>query len=89
VLLPHPMVIPAPGVDIRLTRIDSDEVDLDAATAGRALVRVRWSPYWRVSGGCVERAGDWTRVIATRPGPLHMRTDFSPLRVLFRGRRCG
>jgi hypothetical protein len=89
VLLPHPMVIPAPGADIRLTRIDSDEVDLDAATAGRALVRVRWSPYWRVSGGCVERAGDWTRVIATRAGPLHMRTDFSPLRVLFRGRRCG
>jgi hypothetical protein len=89
VLLPHPMVIPAPGADIRLTRIDSDEVDLDASTAGRALVRVRWSPYWRVSGGCVERAGDWTRVIATRPGRLHMSTSFSPVRVLLRGRRCG
>jgi hypothetical protein len=89
VLLPHPMVIPAAGADIRLTRIDSDELDLNARTAGEALVRVRWSPYWRVQGGCVERAGDWTRVIADRPGRLHMSTSFSPVRVLLRGRRCG
>jgi hypothetical protein len=89
VLLPHPMVIPAAGADIRLTRIDSDELDLNARTTGEALVRVRWSPYWRVQGGCVERAGDWTRVIADRPGRLHMSTSFSPVRVLLRGRRCG
>jgi hypothetical protein len=89
VLLPHPMVIPTPGADIRMTKIDSDEVELYARTAGQALVRVRWSPYWRVRGGCVERDGDWTRVIAKRPGLLHMSTSFSPLRVLFRGRRCG
>jgi len=87
--LPHPMVIPQPGADIRLTSIDSDEVGLDARTAGRALVRVRWSPYWRVDNGCVERAGDWTRVIAAHPGAMHMTTSFSPLRVLLRGRRCG
>jgi hypothetical protein len=89
VTLPHPMVIPEEGQDIRLTRLGSDEVDLDARTAGTALVRVRWSPYWRVHGGCVERAGDWTRVTAERPGRLHMTTSFSPLRVLLRGRRCG
>jgi hypothetical protein len=89
VTLPHPMVIPAAGAVIRLTRIDSDEVELNAHTAGRALVRVRWSPYWRVDGGCVERAGDWTRVIAGHPGRLRMYTSFSPERVVFRGRRCG
>jgi hypothetical protein len=89
VRLPHPMVIPRPGADIKLTSLGSDEVDFDAATPGEALVRVRWSPYWRVSGGCVERAGDWTRVIAERPGKLRMTTSFSPERVLFRGRRCG
>jgi hypothetical protein len=88
VTLPHPMVIPEEGVDIRLTRIDSDEVRLDARTPGSALVRVQWSPYWRVKGGCVERDGDWTRVIAKRPGVLHMTTSFAPWRVLFRGRRC-
>jgi hypothetical protein len=88
VTLPHPMVIPAAGDDIRLSRIRSDQVDLDARTAGSALVRVRWSPYWRVRGGCVERAGDWTRVSAERPGKLRMTMSFSPERVLFRGRRC-
>jgi hypothetical protein len=87
--LPHPMVLPRPGSDIRLTRIDSDELDLQARTPGRALVRVRWSPYWKVTNGCVERDGDWTRVIAKRPGPMHMSTSFSLERVLLRGRRCG
>jgi hypothetical protein len=89
VTLPHPMVIPEEGQDIRLTKLGSDEVDLDARTAGSALVRVRWSPYWRVHGGCVERAGDWTRVTAKRPGKLHMTTSFSLWRVFLRGRRCG
>jgi hypothetical protein len=87
--LPHPMVLPKAGADIRLTHIDSDEVYLRARTAGSALVRVRWSPYWHVRGGCVERAGDWTRVTAERPGELHMTTSFSLERVLLRGRRCG
>jgi hypothetical protein len=89
VLLPHPMVIPEEGTDIQMTRLDSDEVDLDARTTGTALVRVQWSPYWRITGGCVERAGDWTKVTANRTGILHMSTSFSPMRVLFRGRRCG
>jgi hypothetical protein len=83
------MVIPAPGNDIRLTRLRSDEVELDARTAGSALVRVQWSPYWRVSGGCVERAGNWTRVSADRPGGIRMTMSFSPWRVLIRDRRCG
>jgi hypothetical protein len=89
VTLPHPMVIPEDGADIRMTRIEADQVDLDARTPGTALVRVQWSPYWRVHGGCVERAGDWTRVTAAGAGPLRMTTSFSPVRVLLRGRRCG
>jgi hypothetical protein len=87
--LPHPLVIPAPGDDIRLSGLSSDRVDLDARTAGSALVRVQWSPYWRVRGGCAERAGDWTRVTVDRPGGVTMTTSFSPWRVLLRGRRCG
>jgi hypothetical protein len=88
VTLPHPMVIPEEGVDIRITRLGSDQVDLDARTAGTALVRVQWSPYWKVHGGCVERQGDWTLVTAKHPGRLRMTTTFSPARVLFRGQRC-
>ena len=89
VTLPHPMVIPAAGADIRLTRLGSDEMDYRVRRPGSALVRVRWSPYWRVDKGCVERAGDWTRVTATSAGELRMWTSFSPERVLLRGRRCG
>jgi hypothetical protein len=86
--LPHPMVLPEEGVDIRLKHIGSDDLDLVVRKPGEAIVRVRWSPYWRAPGACVERAGDWTRVIAQRRGTLHMGTSFSPLRVLLRGRRC-
>jgi hypothetical protein len=89
VTLPHPMVIPAPGTDIRLLHLGSDELDLRVHKPGAALLRVRWSPYWRVRGACVERAGDWTRIVAQRPGKLHVYTSFSLERVLLRGRRCG
>jgi hypothetical protein len=89
VTLPHPMVIPKPGVDIRLSKFQSDDLTFDARTPGSALVRVHWSPYWRVRGGCVERAGDWTEVTADRPGTLRMTTTFSLARILLRGRRCG
>jgi hypothetical protein len=89
VTLPHPVVLSDDGSDIRLVRLRSDEVDLNVKTPGHALIRVRWSPYWRVKGACVERSGDWTRITATRPGRLRMTITFSPVRVLFRGRRCG
>lgn len=89
VTLPHPMVIPEEGSDIRLLGLGSDELAFDARRPGSALVRVRWSPYWRLEGGCVERAGDWTRVTARRAGRLHMFMAFSLSRVLSRGRRCG
>jgi hypothetical protein len=82
------MVIPEESVDIRLTRIDSDEVEFDARTKGTALVRVQWSPYWRIQGGCVERSGDWTRVTANRIGRIRMTASFAPSRVVLRGRRC-
>jgi hypothetical protein len=89
VTLPHPMVISDDGSNFKLLHLGSDEVVLDVDKPGVALVRVRWSPYRHVPGGCVERAGDWTRVIARRPGVLRMTTAFSLDRVFFRGRRCG
>ena len=89
VTLPHPMVVNDDGAVIRMLDLGSDELTLGVDRPGSALVRVRWSPYWRVAGGCVERAGDWTRVIARRLGRLHMTMSFSLERVLFRGRRCG
>lgn len=89
VTLPHPMVIPEEGVDIRIAKLRADEVVLDARTRGAALIRVQWSPYWKLHGGCVERSGDWTRVDVPEPGKVRLTMTFSPVRVLFRGRRCG
>jgi hypothetical protein len=92
VRLPHPMVIPdegKAGSAMKLLHLGSDELELQAPRPGGALIRVRWSPYWKVDGGCVERAGDWTHVTARRPGSIRMTTVFAPARVVFRGRRCG
>ncbi|HEX8074991.1 MAG TPA: hypothetical protein VF545_08415 [Thermoleophilaceae bacterium] len=89
VTLPHPMVIPRGGADISLARAGVDYVKLRVASPGQATVRVQWSPYWRLRGGCVERDGDWTRVVARRPGALHLTMEFTPARVFSHGRRCG
>ena len=70
-----------------LEQLGSDELLLDVKRPGSALVRVRWTPYWFAAGGCVERAGAWTRVIAR--ARLHASsTRFAPERVWQHGRRC-
>ena len=89
VTLPHPMVVPRVGNGIALGRVGVDYVKLLVSSPGEATVRVQWSPYWRLRGGCVERDGDWTRVIASRPGDLRLTMDFTPARVVSHGRRCG
>ena len=89
VTLPHPMVVPRAGAAIGLGRVGVDYVKLLVTSPGEATVRMGWSPYWRLRGGCVERDGDWTRVIARRPGELRMTMEFTPARVFSHGRRCG
>jgi hypothetical protein len=88
VTLPHPMVVPRGRAQMALGRAGVDYVKLLVRTPGQATVRVAWSPYWRAAGACVERDGDWTRVIARRPGPLRLTMDFTPGRVARHGRRC-
>lgn len=86
---PSPIVAPDAGADIRLAELGSDQLALDVRTPGSALVRVHWSPYWRVENGCVERDGDWTRVTVERPGQVEMAIAFAPSRLVSHGRRCG
>jgi hypothetical protein len=88
VLLPAPVVIPSGRASIRLEQLRSDQVLLDVDQPGEALVRVRWTPYWFAAGGCVERAGEWTRVIAHRRGFMRLSTRFAPERIVRHGRRC-
>jgi hypothetical protein len=64
-----------------VTRLGRDWLELAFARPGNALVRVRWTPFWRVDGGCAEPAREWTRVSATRAGRVRMTVDM-------RGDRC-
>ena len=82
------MVISSGDARIVLEQLGSDELLLNVRRPGTALLRVRWTPYWLAAGGCVERAGDWTRVIADRRGFMRLSTRFAPERILDHGRRC-
>jgi hypothetical protein len=88
VLLPGPMVISQGRANVVLEQFGSDELLLDVKRPGEALVRVRWTPYWFAAGGCVERAGRWTRVIADERGFMRLSTRFGPERIVDHGRRC-
>jgi hypothetical protein len=65
----------------------ADGVNLSAPGPGRVLLRVRWTPYWRVipsERGCVTPAGHdgaWTAVELRGAGRVQLRPDFSLSRV--------
>jgi hypothetical protein len=85
---PHAVVVPRGGAAMKLAALGNDELTIDVARPGTATVRVHWSPYWKAGGACVERDGDWTRLIARRPGRIRMAIDFAPWRIVSHGRRC-
>jgi hypothetical protein len=63
-----------------LTAMDGDGFTLRATRAGTFLVRVHYTPYWRVSAGqgsVTEGAGGWTKVRADRAGRLSIDAEFS------------
>jgi hypothetical protein len=85
---PGRLAVPDDADGIRVTRLGSDSVDLEVTEPGSALLRVHFSPYWKLEGGCVERDGDWTRVEPGRLGATRLVMSFAPSRMLSRGRRC-
>jgi len=87
VLDPQPLA-EAPAT---LTSLGSDSFTLSAPRAGAFVVRVRFSPYWALSGGrgCVREApGGWTEVQVRHAGSMHVGIDFSLQRVFDHGPRC-
>ncbi|MGH2856707.1 MAG: hypothetical protein ACRDMJ_04400, partial [Solirubrobacteraceae bacterium] len=73
-----------------LTKLGIDTVALTARSAGAALVRVRFSPYWALArgDGCVGPAGAYTRLTLRRAGEVLLTIRFSPLRIGARSPRC-
>jgi hypothetical protein len=74
-----------------VTRIRPQSFDLRARRAGLTLVRIRYTPYWRIASGrgCVLRGpGGWTLVYALRAGTLRVAAGFDPRRLLDGDARC-
>lgn len=63
-----------------VTALEPDTVTLDARRRGDTLLRVRPSPYWRVTRGeaTVAPAGDWLNVRAARAGTIRLEAHLRP-----------
>jgi hypothetical protein len=63
-----------------LTAMDDDGFTLHATHPGTFLVRVRYTPYWKITSGLGrvrESAGGWTQVSTDRRGAIVLDTEFS------------
>jgi hypothetical protein len=74
----------------RLVSMGPDSLELAIAHAGTVDVRVRWSPYWQLSGlrGCVAPAGQFTLIEARGSGRARLGMAFSLTRIGSRAARC-
>jgi hypothetical protein len=88
VTLPNAMVVSHGPARFELTEMRLDDLTVRASGPGEATVRMGWSQYWKPDHGCVERDGEWIRVIADRAGPINLSMHFAPGRIVSRGRRC-
>jgi hypothetical protein len=75
-------VVGAPGLvrgPARLAALGPESFALAFERPGPALVRIRYTPYWRVEAGraCVGEEDGWTLVRADRPGLVRISTRFS------------
>jgi hypothetical protein len=62
----------------RLVNLGISSIDLQATSKGTAVVLVRWTRFWRVTGGqaCIAPTTDgWTQVEVQQPGPIRISTD--------------
>jgi hypothetical protein len=84
---PEPLTVGAAD----LVKLQPEGFVVDFNSAGSALVRVRWTPYWSIAEGtgCVEESpGGFTRVTTNGPGRLKAAVSFTPFRAIGGGRRC-
>jgi hypothetical protein len=74
----------------RVVSIAPSAIRLAVARSGSIYLRVRWSPYWRLSGvrGCVLPAGRFTRINTSAAGAARLSMSFSLARVGSHRRRC-
>jgi hypothetical protein len=74
-----------------VTRLGDEEVALRAHAPGTVLLRLHFSPYWRLTAGagCVEPGpGDRVRLRLRHPGTVRLAIDIAPSRIGARSPRC-
>ncbi|WP_246178812.1 MFS transporter [Actinomadura decatromicini] len=69
-----------------VAKLNAGKLVVDMPSSGSVLMRVSWSPWLRVTGGeaCLERAGDFVRLKADRPGRYTIAARYA----LHRGNHC-
>jgi hypothetical protein len=75
----------------RLTSLGHDSFTLSARAAGRFVVRVHFTRYWKLThgSGCVKQApGGWTAVSVRGPGTVMVTASFSLVRAFSSGGSC-
>ncbi len=74
----------------RVLGLGPNSVTIGITHPGKVHLRVRWSPYWQLSGvsGCVEPAGPFTAITARAGGRARLTIEFSLGRVGSRTPRC-
>jgi hypothetical protein len=86
----------------RVVALGHDSVDLNVPRAGRVRLKVRFTPYWRITQGTGCLLGDrppgvddqdpvdnpWTAISVTRPGRIRLTTDFAIGHLWEPGSRC-
>jgi hypothetical protein len=83
---------PIASAPARLIGLDHDSFTLRFATAGRSLVRLRYTRYWTLARGhgCVMAAPEgWTAVSVKKPGVVRVQARFSLGRALGLAGSCG
>jgi hypothetical protein len=76
--------------DAVLRSFGPDSLSLTAIRPGRVFLRVRYTPYWKLTqgSGCVSPAGDFTALTLRRAGPVKLVIGFSLARIGARSPRC-
>jgi hypothetical protein len=74
----------------RLVAMGPNSLTVAVARPGLVRLRIRWSPYWRLSGvrGCVTADGGFTQVQARTAGTAHLGMSVAPARIDSRAPRC-
>jgi hypothetical protein len=68
-------LVQAPAAVLRTT---SAAMDVRVPRPGSVTVRIAYSPWLRAEGGCLTRAGEFTRLTVTAPGTYRISSEYGP-----------